>query len=132
MKKIIVLVFSALMLTACSSSSAESNEYKAEVKHLENTTLTGRDNTHNSLQFVDNELVIIHDEISNIVKPETDIEQAEGKEKTETTYKNVKVTVKNDMYFIEADNLSMELKRTGKRIISDEKGEDYQTSHDLD
>lgn len=131
MKKILVLISSALLLTACSSSSAGSSEYQADETHLQNITLTGRDNTFNSLQFNEDELTVTNNELLNSLTPEIDTEEFEGKENIEKVYTNIKVSAKDDTYTIKADGLSMKLVRTGERILTDENGEDYQTNLDL-
>lgn len=132
-KKLFLLIVCTLLLAACSTNSAENVEYPAREKHLENIILQGVDQQNDSLIFENGNLTIKVDDILNAIKPETNPEDVKGKSKSEDAYKIVSITTKGDTYFIKAeDDFSLELKRVGKRIFSDENGKKYQTNLDLD
>lgn len=94
---------------------------------LEGQQLVGRDNQMNVMTFDGNTLEI--QKGTTNVKPYMDTQKSTTVEKK--TYKNVHVKVKGDTYMITGENVSMKLKKTGKRIVEDENGEEYVTSAPL-
>lgn len=133
MKKLLAIFFSVIVLSACSAKDAAITEYKADAKHLESIVFKGVDQHSDSLVFLDGNVTIVEDAIFNSIKPNTNPEDLVGKSKSEKTYKIVSISTKGDTYFVKGENnFSLELKRVGNRIISDEEGQKYDTSVELD
>lgn len=125
MKKLWVVLFSTLFLTACT------NEYPAKKSHLEDIIFSEQGNISNQLIFSEGNLTIIHNGID--IKPDMDPKDGKGKERSEVVYQDIQVKTKGDRYFITSGNdLSLELRRIGECILLDENGERYGTSRTLD
>lgn len=118
MKKMIMCLALVLCLSACASSASNP---------LDGQRLTGRDNTMNMMTFDGKQLEIQQGE-SN-VKPYMDTQKSVKVKKS--TYDDVTVTLEGDTYTIEAKDLSMKLKKVGKRLLEDEQGETYVTTMEL-
>jgi len=125
MKKWWVVLFSMFFLAACT------NEYPAKKSHLEDIIFSEQGNTSNQLIFSEGTLTIIQSGLE--IKPDMNPKDGEGKEPSEVVYQDIQVKTKGDTYFITSGNdLSLELKRIGERILQDENGERYATSQTLE
>ena len=67
------------------------------------------------------------------MKPDITHSDAEGKEKSENVYHNIKIKTESDKYIITGpDNFSLILQRVGERIVADEDEQHYSTSKTLE
>ena len=118
-----------LVLTSCSNESK--TKYLAKESHLENTIFVGQENQNNQFMFNGDELTIIKDEFE--VKPDITPSDAEGKEKSENVYDDIKIKTEGDKYIITGpNNFSLILQRVGERILADEDQKRYSTSKTME
>ena len=118
-----------IVLSGCSNESK--TEYLAKESHLESIIFVGQENQNNQFIFNGDELIIIEDEFE--VKPDTKPADAEGKEKSENVYHDIKIKTEGDKYIITgSNNFSLILQRVGKRIVADEDEQHYSTSKTLE
>ncbi|ATP41596.1 hypothetical protein CSE16_17005 [Solibacillus sp. R5-41] len=96
--------------------------YEAKESHLQNIVFINRENYYNQYEFYGNDMKIK-------LAPE-DVE-IDGK--SEKIYKNIKVRVDGEKYFLTGDDgFTLQLTRKDERTISDEKGNEYITNSKLE
>lgn len=118
-----------IVLTGCSNESE--TEYLAKESHLENIIFVEQENQNNQFIFNEDELIIIKDEFE--MKPDITPSDAEGKEKSENVYHDIKIKTEGDKYIITGpNNFSLILQRVGERIVADEDEQHYSTSKTLE
>ena len=104
-------------------NEAKASDFEAE----------GFERNSQRIVVIDDELVIYATYINPEAKNKTIIdellesEEAVPGEFYEKRYENVKIKTEKDMYYITADGLSLNFKKTGERIVTDDKGLNHYT-----
>ena len=135
MKKLVYIVFTCLMLAACSEEKNETKElnvmeeskYVAEINDFKDIVLR---NDADQLMSFNEEGAYIHATYHEGRKTDLDIvienESPETKQQRKANYKDFTIEVDESMYYIILNNkITLEFERIGERIFKDSQGVRY-------
>ena len=135
MKKLVYIVFTCLMLVACSEEKNETKElnvieeskYVAEINYFKDIVLR---NDADQFMSLSEEGAWIHATYHEGRKTDLDIvienESPETKQLMKANYKDFTIEVDESMYYIILNNkITLEFERIGERIFQDSQGVRY-------